>query len=62
MSIEGEIDPRKVWEMWQLGMSPSRIADEIGKPVGEVYRLLRRLQKKHLNEKGVENYGQRIHI
>lgn len=62
MSIEDAIHARKVLEMWGMGMNPRRIADETGWPVHEIYRLLRRLEKKLVKEKGVENYGQEIHI
>ncbi len=62
MSIdEGEIYAL-IFRLWKQGKSAREIADEIGAPVDETYRRLRRLEKELVREKGVENYGQEIHV
>jgi DNA-directed RNA polymerase specialized sigma24 family protein len=63
MSIddEGEIYAF-IFHLWAQEWSPREIADETGKSVDEIYRLLRKLEKDLVKEKGVENYGQKIRI
>lgn len=62
MSIEGEINADKLLELWKSGMTTLQIAERMGKPLSVVYRLLRRLEKELVKEKGVENHEQQIHI
>ena len=61
MSDEGGI-----FRLWAAGRSPREIADETKVAVEQVYRILKKLQKRlrdePAKEEGVENYGERIHI
>jgi hypothetical protein len=51
-----------ILDMWRRRMSPRQISEAVGLPVDEVYRLLRRLEKELVKERGVENHGEKIHI
>jgi hypothetical protein len=50
-----------IFRLWVAGTPPREIAARAGVPIEEIYRLLR-LFEKDLVKKGVENYGEKIHI
>ena len=51
-----------IFQLWLNGKHPRDIANETGVPVKKIYKLLRKLGKDLVKEKGVENYGEKIHI